>query len=282
MLGACTVLEPVLVPIGDAVGRVAVDALVATESVPPFANSAVDGFAVRAADTRGAAGAAPVRFKVVGTHPRRHGSRGRARPAGEAVRIMTGAAVPRGADAIVMVEDSRPFGDAEVDLAREVEPGQAVRAAGDDLRPGDAVFPARRRADGRPPRRAGHVRRRRRCAWCRRPRVGVLSTGDELVEGPQPLAPGQIRDSNRRTLLALVAQSGAVGVDLGRIGDDEDAIADVILRGVATCDALITSGGVSMGDYDFVKIVLDRLGDMRWMQVAIKPGQAAGLRHGGA
>ena len=106
-----------------------------------------------------------------------------------------------------------------------------------------------------------------------RARVGVLSTGDELVDGPQPLGPGQIRDSNRRSLLALVAQAGATPVDLGRAPDDEAAIAELIERGVATCDALVSSGGVSMGDFDYVKVVLDRLGDMRWMQVAIKPAK---------
>ncbi len=106
-----------------------------------------------------------------------------------------------------------------------------------------------------------------------RARVGVFSTGDELVEGPQVLEPGQIRDSNRRTLLALVEQAGCLGVDLGRIADDEAAITAAIEQGAATCDALVSSGGVSMGDFDFVKVVLDRIGDMRWMQVAIKPAK---------
>jgi molybdopterin molybdotransferase len=106
-----------------------------------------------------------------------------------------------------------------------------------------------------------------------RPRVGVLSTGDELVDGGGPLAPGQIRDSNRATLLALVAQSGCMAVDLGLIRDDEAAITAAITEGAATCDAVLTSGGVSMGDIDLVKVVLDRLGDMRWMQIAIRPAK---------
>jgi molybdopterin molybdotransferase len=106
-----------------------------------------------------------------------------------------------------------------------------------------------------------------------RPRVGVLSTGDELVQPSTPLRPGQIRDSNRPTLLALVAQAGFVPVDLGWAPDDEAAITDTIERGAMTCDAVLSSGGVSMGDIDLVKVVLDRIGDMRWMQVAIRPAK---------
>jgi len=110
-------------------------------------------------------------------------------------------------------------------------------------------------------------------AVVRRPRVGVLSTGDELVEGGAPLGPGQIRDSNRLALRALLATSGFETVDLGLIPDDEQAITTAIAEGIERCDALVTSGGVSMGDFDYVKVVLDRIGAMRWMQVAIKPAK---------
>jgi molybdenum cofactor synthesis domain-containing protein len=106
-----------------------------------------------------------------------------------------------------------------------------------------------------------------------RPVVGVFSTGDELVAPGEPLAPGQIRDSNRLALLAALAEAGVPTVDLGLVADDEAAIADTVTAGVARCDAVVTSGGVSMGDFDFVKVVLDRLGEMRWMQVAIKPAK---------
>jgi molybdenum cofactor synthesis domain-containing protein len=107
----------------------------------------------------------------------------------------------------------------------------------------------------------------------RRARVGVLSTGDELVEGGAPLAPGQIRESNKAMLLGLVEQAGAEPVDLGLVRDDEVAMTDVLERAVATCDVVLTSGGVSMGDFDLIKVVLDRMGDMRWMQIAIKPAK---------
>jgi molybdenum cofactor synthesis domain-containing protein len=105
------------------------------------------------------------------------------------------------------------------------------------------------------------------------PVVGVLSTGDELVEGAAALRPGQIRDSNRRTLIALLRRDGFGVVDLGIARDDEPAIEKALLDGVARCDAVVTSGGVSMGDFDFVKAVLDRVGRMRWMQVAIRPAK---------
>ncbi|MDQ6798655.1 MAG: molybdopterin molybdotransferase MoeA, partial [Actinomycetota bacterium] len=104
-------------------------------------------------------------------------------------------------------------------------------------------------------------------------RVGVLSTGDELVAGGRPLQHGQIRDSNRPTLLALLTQAGCHPVDLGVVGDDEAALAEAVGRGAATCDALVTSGGVSVGDFDYVKAVLDRLGRMQWWQVAVRPAK---------
>jgi len=279
VLGACTPLEPRWLSLADALGCVAVEGLVSSELVPPFANTAVDGFAVRAIDTVGASAAAPVRFAVLGTIAA--GMAPTLEPgAGEAVRIMTGAPVPATADAVVMVEDSRPAPDrggadaagGAVDLMAEVTPGKHVRPAGDDLQPGDAVFPAGDVLS------AGHLGVLATLGHAEvrvvpPARVGVMSTGDELVDAGVELRPGQIRDSNRRTLLALVAQAGCVAVDLGRIADDEDAITVALERGAATCDALVTSGGVSMGDFDFVKVVLDRIGIMRWMQVAIRPAK---------
>ena len=107
----------------------------------------------------------------------------------------------------------------------------------------------------------------------RRPRVGVMSTGDELIDGPQELQPGQIRDSNRITLLSLLKEAGLEPVDLGLIPDDEQQIRAALERGVRTCDAVITSGGVSMGDFDYVKAILTELGDFSWMQIAIKPAK---------
>lgn len=255
-----------------AVGSVLAEAVTAPEDVPPFANTAMDGYAVRAVDTAGATDSEPVELPVVAEVAAGHPADRTLEPR-EAMRIFTGAPMPDGADAVVMVEHTRrEDGGARVALLAEVAVGEAVRAAGDELHTGDAVFsPGEVISPGHLGVLAGigitevlaHPR----------PRVGVLSTGDELVEAGRPLAPGQIRDSNRATLLALVAQNGWIAVDLGLIRDDEAAISNAIIGGAATCDAVITSGGVSMGDIDLVKVVLDRIGDMRWMQIAIRPAK---------
>jgi molybdenum cofactor synthesis domain-containing protein len=255
-------------PVGPAlVGRVAAADVVAAEAVPAFANSAMDGFAVRSADVA----AAPVELRVVAT------TLAGAGPAagigeGEAVRIMTGAPVPPGADAVVMIERTEPV-DGAVRILEAVAPGTHLREAGDDVRPGDVVATAGTVLN------AGHVGVLRTVGVAsvdvvQRPRIGVVSTGDELVDDPSAsLAPGQIRDSNRATLLALVAGAGGEPVDLGLARDDKDAITAAIRAGASSCDAVLSSGGVSMGDVDLVKEVLDLIGDMRWMQVAIKPAK---------
>jgi molybdenum cofactor synthesis domain-containing protein len=261
-------LEPRAVWTVAAIGCVLAETVSSPEDVPPFANTAMDGYAVRAADVADAPVELPVVAEVAAGHPADN-----ALGAGEAMRIFTGAPIPDGADAVVMVEHTRRLDDgARVAIEAAVPVGDAVRAAGDDLRVGDVVFePGELLGPGHLGVLAGigvgevsvHPRLR----------VGVLSTGDELVEAGQPLAPGQIRDSNRATLLAMVAQQGWQAVDLGLIRDDEAAITEAIEHGASTCDAVLTSGGVSMGDIDLVKVVLDRIGDMRWMQIAIRPAK---------
>jgi molybdopterin molybdotransferase len=251
----------------DLVGRIAAADVVAAEAVPAFANSAMDGYAVRADDTVGA----PVVLRSVATTLAGQGASGPVEP-GEAVRIMTGAPVPPGADAVVPVERTAVEGEGKVRIEVAAQPGQHVRHPGEDVQPGDVVLTAGT------PLAAGHIGVLSTLGVVdvevfRRPRIGVVSTGDELVDGPGPLQPGQIRDSNRRTLLALVAAAGAEPVDLGLAPDESDAIQHALRDGVATCDAVVTSGGVSMGDVDLVKEVLDVIGDMRWMQIAIKPAK---------
>jgi molybdenum cofactor synthesis domain-containing protein len=272
VLSTLVPLAPQVVPLADALGCVLAEDVEASEAIPPFANTAMDGFAVRAADTVGATDEAPTVLTVVATLAAGQAPSATVGP-GEAIRIMTGAPMPDGADAVVMVERTQVADDdATVLVLTEVPPGNHVRPAGDDLQPGQPVFGA---GDVLTPGHLGVLASlgRQEVRVVPRARVGVFSTGDELVEGPQRLEPGQIRDSNRITLLSLLAQSGCEGVDLGRIPDDPDAIAAAIEAGAATCDALLTSGGVSMGDFDYVKVVLDRVGDMRWMQVAIRPAK---------
>jgi molybdopterin molybdotransferase len=272
VMAGCAAMPPVRVPLSAALGAVLVEAVTAGGDVPPFANTAMDGFAVRAADTVGASDGSPVALAVVGTV--RAGMSGLDSPvgAGQAARIMTGAPMPPGADAVVMVERTREAGDGQVAVLVEVPSGKHVRPAGDDVRDGDLVAPAGTVLT------AGHLGvlatvGASDVVVVGRPRVGVLSTGDELVDDGRPLAPGQIRDSNRISLLALLRGSGFDAVDLGLVADDEAAIERAIRDAASTCDALVTSGGVSMGDFDYVRVVLDRIGEMRWMQVAIKPAK---------
>ena len=264
------VLPAVEVAIASARDMVLADTVTATEAIPPFANTAMDGFALRAADTAGATKDKPVTLPVVGTIPA-GGVAPRALEAGEAMRIMTGAPMPEGADAVIMVELTRPAGF-DVLVLDEVPPGNHVRPAGDDIMAGTEVFhPGTVLTPGHLGVLASIGRETVRVY--RRPRVGVMSTGDELVEGPEPLQPGQIRDSNRLTLLSMVAEAGFHAVDLGLVRDNDKAIRTALKTGVEQTDAVITSGGVSMGDYDLVKEILAELGDFNWMQVAIKPAK---------
>ncbi len=275
-------------PVADALGLVTASEIISSEAIPQFANTAMDGFAVRSADVADA----PCELRVVETIAAGHAPQVTVGP-GEASRIMTGAIIPPGADAVVMVErtslvtpsstanpnstaaDGSASGNGAAETVRvevSVPPGNHVRPVGDDLHAGTHVFAAGTELT------AGHLG-----VLCSlgmtevevfpRLRVGVLSTGDELVDDGSPLRPGQIRDSNRRTLLALAQRVDVVPVDLGLAPDDPDEIETAITTGVQTCDVIVTSGGVSMGDFDYVKAVLDRVGDMRWMQVAIKPAK---------
>jgi molybdopterin molybdotransferase len=272
-------LSTVSVAVGDALGLVTAEPLAATEPIPPFANTGVDGYAVRAADTAGAAPGSPVRLRVVGELPAGRAPTVPVGP-GEAIRIMTGAPIPEGADAIVMVEDTAAEGDAGgpggsgglVAISRAARQGDHVRPAGGDLLPGAAAIPAGAVLG---PAHLGVVTSLGHAAVTvvRRARVAVMSTGDELVPAGEPISIGQIRDSNRPMLIAQVLQAGCEPVDFGIGVDEEGVITERLEKAAATCDAVVTSGGVSMGDYDMVKIVLRRIAEMEWWQVAIKPAK---------
>ncbi|MDG2027996.1 MAG: molybdopterin molybdotransferase MoeA [Acidimicrobiales bacterium] len=268
VLGRVAPARPRPVALADAAGLVLADAVVANETVPPFDNTAMDGFAVVAADTDGA----PVTLQVIGTVAAGAAAT-TVMASGQAMRIMTGAPMPPGADAVVMVERTiYDEGAGSVVVEIEVPTGNHVRGAGEDIKPGHELYPAGTQLT------AGHLGVLasvgvRAVDVIPRPVVGVVSTGDELVDDGSRLAPGQIRDSNRRTLLTLLEESGFTAVDLGLARDDEAEIEKVFRDGADRCDAVLSSGGVSMGAFDYVKVVLDRIGDMRWMQIAIKPAK---------
>jgi molybdopterin molybdotransferase len=268
------------VDLDEALGLRSAASIVATSDVPPFANSAMDGYALRSADTA----RVPARLEVVGSVLAGDVPEVPVGP-GEAMRIMTGAPVPDGADAVVPVELTETEPDAvHVAVSVTVASGSHVRRPGENIRrgqevisPGTLLTPA-------------HIGVLASLGLSKvevhvAPRVGVLSTGDELAQAGGDLGAGKIRDSNRPALLALLRHSGYGAVDLGCVADDEVSIRSALSEGASRCDALLTSGGVSVGDVDLVKVVLEELGggSMRWMQVAIKPAKpfAFGLLDGG-
>lgn len=272
VMSQCPALAAGGVACRAAVGLVLAAPVVAAEDVPPFANSAVDGYAVVASSIAAAGAGSPVEMPVVG-EVAAGAHTDRVLQPGEAIRIMTGAPVPAGADAVVMVEHTeRIDGGARVKVFGSVKLGDAVRGVGEDVRAGTTLYPAGTLVT---PAVAGVLAsvNAEIVQAVARPRVAVLSTGDELVADGSLLKPGQIRESNLTMLLGLVAEAGCTAVDLGIVADDEALLESVLRDAVATCDAVVTSGGVSMGDYDVVKAVLGRIADMSWMQIAIKPAK---------
>lgn len=271
VLSAVGPLPPVSVPIAAAAGHVLAEPVVAPEHVPPFANSAMDGYAVQAADTAAASAEAPVTLDVVGDLPAGHAPTESVGP-GRAVRIMTGAPIPPGADAIVPVERTERDCTTRVQVLVAARTGDHIRPAGGDVVAGAQVFAP---GDVVAAASVGVLASLGRSSVLvhPRPRVAVISTGDELVEGAEPLRTGQIRDSNRPMLCELVREAGAIAVDLGIARDDEGALETRLLAAAGEYDAIVTSGGVSVGDYDVVKAVLDRIGVLRWSQIAVKPAK---------
>ena len=267
VLDACDVLVPVDTPCEQMSGRVLAQNVVAPENVPPFANSAVDGYAVRTADTQ----TVPTELVVVdtvaaGAEPKI------AVGDGQAIRIMTGAPMPQGADAVVMVEDTQRVGDDRVSIGKAAKLYDAIRDAGSDVNKGDTVFVAGTVLNAAGAGVLASVNARVVQAYPRA-RVALLSTGDELVTDGSPLKIGQIRESNLTMLDAMIAASGCEVINLGIIKDDEALLERVLLDVIERCDAIVTSGGVSMGDFDVVKAVLSRIAKMQWMQLAIKPAK---------
>jgi molybdopterin molybdotransferase len=272
-------LPPRRVPLTEALGCVLAEDVAAGEDLPPFANSAMDGFALRSEDVRGADQGSPVDLRMVGEVFAGSAKLPKVEP-GTAVRIMTGGPLPPGADAVVPVERAETSGETvRVQLAPP-ERG-FVREAGEDVRAGAIVLERGRRVD---PAAVGMLA----SVGCHqvpvhpKPRVSVVSTGDELVDPREQLGPGQIRDSNSWLLVAQAKAAGAEAFRCGRLQDDPDALRRGFALAAAEGDFVLTSGGVSVGERDYTKRVLAELGDVTSWRVAMQPGmpQAFGTAAG--
>ena len=267
VIGGCEPAAPVMVDCESMSGRVVAQDIVATEFIPPFANTAVDGYAVRAQDVT----TAGVELEVLGVIGAGHVADYEI-GVGQAARIMTGAPMPQGADAVVMIEDATELSASRVRCNKPAKVGDAIREIGEDVRAGDVVFKTGALINSAGIGVLAGINARRVLSYPRL-RVAMLSTGDELVIDGSELKPGQIRESNLTMLSAMISATGCEVINLGIVADDE-AVLESKLREVATrCDAIVTSGGVGQGDFDVVKIVLSRIADMKWMQMAIKPAK---------
>ncbi len=270
LAAARPVTERETVAADDALGRVLAEPLVSDVAVPPLDNSAMDGYAVRLAEAD-ADTWLPVSQRIPAGHP------GQPLQPGSAARIFTGAAIPPGADTVVMQEDCEQIDD-RVRVRRPPPLGANIRRAGEDIHVGQCVLAAGARLG---PARLGVAAATGAATLtvCRRLRVAVFFTGDELVPPGQPLPPGRIYNSNRATLLALLRGLGVEIRDLGQVADTLEATVDVLRAAAGQADVVITSGGVSVGEEDHVKAAVHALGgSIDLWRVAMKPGKP--LAHG--
>jgi molybdopterin molybdotransferase len=260
----------------DTMGQVLAEDIVSSLDIPPYNNSAMDGYAVRAADITAATASNPVSLRVIGDLAAGYVTDIEVTP-GSAIRIMTGAPIPNGADAVVPFEEtdegvdkSKPRG-ATVAIMKAVEVCANVRNAGEDVRKGELVL-----HKGTPirPSEIGVLASLgcKQVKVIRRPRVVILSTGDELVEIDAPLAPGKIRNSNSYSLAAMVERCGGIPIRAGIVKDRLEEVT-ASLREAAGADLILTSGGVSMGDFDVVKDAMKTEGEVTFWQVCMKPGK---------
>ncbi len=270
VLEGLPLLEGEMVGLPASRGRVLAEQIRSPRDVPPFRNSAMDGFAVRSADIAGAAEDRHVKLRVLETIGAGAVARNRVGD-GQAIRIMTGAPVPDGADTVVRVEDTDP-GDDEVAIRVAVPDGSNIRHPGEDVACGDVVFEVGRIL------RAADIGVLASIGVSvvrvvRRPRVAIIATGDELVELGQPLGPGQIVNSNAYTLAAAVEELGCEAVVTGIVRDRPEDLREAFARGLGA-DAMLSTGGVSVGNFDFVRSILSDLGyrESFW-KVAQKPGK---------
>ncbi len=259
------------VGLGDAAGRVLAGDVFARADLPAFTNSAMDGYAVRATETAGASADAPVSLLLVG-ESRAGGEFPAALDPGTAMRIFTGAPVPDGADAVVMQEDTEREGDS-VSIRLGAKPGKHVRVKGEDVKTGSLLLAA---GTVLLPGEIGILAGQRHgsVSVSRRPRVALLSTGDELRDISDPVEPGTIVNSNAYALAEQVREAGGSPWVLPIAPDDPKQIEAVVRDALGACDVFVSIGGVSVGEYDFVRGALEAAGvEPRFWKIAIKPGK---------
>jgi len=274
ILNYVDVLEDEQSPILDCLGQVLAEDVYSSINVPPLDNSAMDGYAVQSRDTRGASKQSPRFLRVIDTVSAGSIAGCEVEP-GTAVRIMTGAPIPKGADSVVRFEDTdetqRQGSSTEIGILGEAEAGLNIRRAGEDITQGSIVL-----SQGAVlrPSEVGVLASlgRTTVRVIRRPTVAILTTGDELVDINQPLPAGKIYDSNTYSLAALIRRYGGIPKILGIALDSEDSVVARLRRGL-DADMLITTGGVSAGDYDVVKDVLAKQGEIAFWTVRMKPGK---------
>lgn len=264
VMGLVTPLAAADLTLADLLGRVLAEDIVATQDMPPFAASTVDGFALVVADMN-------PRRRLIGEQTAGQMHNLTVTP-GTVARITTGAPVPQGADAVVMVEHTEERDGHVIVHEMDLRPGANIRPIGQDIATGDLVL---KQGLVLGPAEIGVVATlgRATARVIPPPTVGVLSTGDELVEPGAPPGRGQIRDSNRYALMAAVRQAGGVPLNLGIARDEPGDLERRVRQGLTEADVLVTSGGVSMGHLDLVKPLLERLGTIHFGRLRMKPGK---------
>jgi len=277
VLAAFEPLPPERVPVLETLGQVLAEDIYADMDIPPLTNTAMDGYAVQAADTAGAGPEQPVRLRIVYDLAAGY-TTDVAVTSGTAIRIMTGAPLPPGADAVVRFEDTERDGE-WVHIFKGVPVGKNVRQAGEDVQKGALILP--RGTEIRPQEVGMLAALGHKEAWGhRRPRVAILSTGDEVIEVDAPWRPGKIRDANSYSNAAQVVRYGGVPLLLGIARDDVAELTAKIRAGLEQgADLFLTSGGVSVGDFDVVKTVLAAEGEMGFWRVRMKPGKPLAFGH---
>src|SRR5947209_523052 len=270
-------LNVVQVPLPEAYGLVLAEDVIAQEEIPPFANSAMDGFALLSKDSYPRDGKPP-RLRVTGGVAAGYVA-DHAVEEGTAMRVMTGAPIPPGADTVIQVELTHYDGPEStlVEILEEVPPGNNIRPAGEDMQRGQKVL-ARGSEIG--PWQIGILAT---LGWAtvpvvRRPRVAILGTGDEVIDVNEPLRPGKIRNSNSYLLEAAVRQAGAEPHRLGVARDTTESLREKFTEAI-TCDLILTSGGVSVGDFDLVKNIMQEQGQINFWRINMRPGKPVAFGH---